>query len=62
MKLFHLLTMVAMPLSVGAQLAVGDEVCVEGFVMDFFCISRGTLFDNPSVVSLANPVRDLCCH
>lgn len=36
---------------------VGDEICVEGFVIDFFCIERGTLFDNPSVVSLANPER-----
>ena len=25
--------------------------------MDFFCIERGTLFDNPSVVSLAEPER-----
>lgn len=38
-------------------LAVGDEICIEGFVMDLFCIKRGTLFDNPSVVTLANPER-----
>ena len=33
----------------------GDEICAEGFVMDFFCINRGTLFDNPSVVTLLDP-------
>lgn len=40
-----------------APLAVGDYVCVEGFVMDIFCIDRGTLLDNPSVVSLVNPEK-----
>jgi hypothetical protein len=38
-----------------AQLEVGQQFCVEGFVMDFFCINRGTLLDNPSVVSLEQP-------
>ena len=36
-------------------LEVGMTACVEGFVMDFFCIDRGTLFDNPSVVTLEGP-------
>lgn len=35
-----------------ADLVVGSEVCIEGYLMDFFCIARGTLFDNPSVVTL----------
>lgn len=38
-----------------AALKVGDTICTEGFVMDFFCIDRGTLFDNPSVRTLENP-------
>ena len=33
------------------------EVCVEGFVMDKFCIDRGTLLDNPSVTTLENPEK-----
>ena len=33
------------------------EVCVEGFVMDTFCIKRGTLLDNPSVKTLENPEK-----
>lgn len=36
---------------------VGDEVCIEGFVMDFFCIDRGTLLDNPTIETLVNPGR-----
>jgi hypothetical protein len=38
-------------------LKVGDKICVEGLVMDFFCIERGTLFDNPSVRTLEDPMR-----
>ena len=38
-----------------AALAVGDTICAEGFVMDFFCINRGTLLDNPSVRTLEDP-------
>jgi len=34
---------------------VGDSVCVEGYVMDNYCIERGTLFDNPTVNTLENP-------
>jgi len=36
-------------------LQAGDTVCVEGYVMDFFCINRGTLLDNPSVRTLEGP-------
>jgi len=38
-----------------AALAVGDTICVEGFVMDFFCINRGTLLDKSSVRTLEGP-------
>eukprot|EP00122_Pirum_gemmata_P014207 Pgem_evm1s13244 len=34
---------------------VGQTVCFEGFVMDVYCIDRGTLFDNPSVNTLGDP-------
>jgi hypothetical protein len=34
----------------------GKEVQVEGLVMDQLCIDRGTLFDNPTVKTLENPV------
>jgi len=38
-----------------AALQAGDTICVEGYVMDFFCINRGTLLDNPSVRTLEGP-------
>jgi len=38
-----------------AALQAGDNICVEGFVMDFYCINRGTLLDNPSVRTLEDP-------
>ena len=34
---------------------VGDEICFEGFIMDSFCIERGTLLDAPTIISLQNP-------
>ncbi len=40
-----------------AALAAGDTICTEGFVMDFFCINRGTLLDNPSVRTLVGPEK-----
>jgi len=40
-----------------AALQAGDTICVEGFVMDFFCINRGTLLDNPSVRTLVGPEK-----
>jgi len=40
---------------VNAALQAGDNICVEGYVMDSFCIDRGTLMDNPSVQTLLNP-------
>lgn len=36
---------------------LGEEVCFEGFVMDNFCIERGTLLDKPEVVTLLGPER-----
>mmetsp|Transcript_69441 Transcript_69441/g.104770 ORF Transcript_69441/g.104770 Transcript_69441/m.104770 type:complete len:391 (-) Transcript_69441:64-1236(-) len=62
MKLLLLLLATASNIkwTVNAQpppLEVGQSFCVEGFVMDFFCINRGTLLDNPSVVSLEEPER-----
>jgi hypothetical protein len=33
------------------------EVCVVGYVMDTFCIDRGTLLDNPSVKTLEHPEK-----
>ena len=39
------------------DLKVGDSICLEGFIMDVYCIERGTLFDNPSVKSLVNPEK-----
>jgi len=40
-----------------AQISNGDVVCAEGYVMDQFCIDRGTLLDNPSVRTLEQPFR-----
>jgi hypothetical protein len=36
-------------------LEVGEQFCVEGFVMDLFCIDRGTLLDRQSVRTLEGP-------
>jgi hypothetical protein len=36
-------------------LEVGAELCVEGFVMDFYCIDRKFLFDRSSIRTLENP-------
>ena len=35
------------------DIAEGDEICVEGYLMDYLCIERGTLVDNPTVESLS---------
>ncbi len=35
-----------------SALQVGDKICVVGYIMDYFCIQRGTLFDNRSVETL----------
>ena len=34
-----------------------DTQCTEWFVMDLYCINRGTLLDAPSVVTLQNPEK-----
>ena len=31
------------------------DVCVVGYVMDTFCIERGTLLDNPALKTLERP-------
>lgn len=36
-------------------LELGNEVTVEGYIMDRFCIDRGTLLDKPRYVTLKNP-------
>lgn len=36
---------------------IGDRICVEGYVMDRFCIDFGTLLDNPGVKTLEGPER-----
>ena len=38
-----------------AALQVGDTICAEGFVMDRFCIDRGTLLDAPTIITLEEP-------
>jgi hypothetical protein len=32
---------------------VGNEICVAGYIMDTYCIERGTLLDNPSIKTLS---------
>jgi hypothetical protein len=41
------------PTKGGVQL--NDIICVEGYIMDWFCIERGTLLDNPSIRALEGP-------
>ena len=43
------------PLPTTPSLMIGDRVCTTGFIMDTFCIERGTLLDNPRVDTLKNP-------
>jgi hypothetical protein len=33
------------------------SICIEGYVMDTYCIEDGVLLDNPSVVTLLNPEK-----
>lgn len=33
------------------------EICFQGYVMDIFCINRGTLLDNPRIKTLERPDR-----
>ena len=37
--------------------AAAEEVCLTAYVMDTYCIDRGTLLDNPSVVTLDHPEK-----
>lgn len=53
MRFIVTLVLLAAQGMVNGQLSVGDTGCVEGFVMDRFCIDRTTLLDNPSVVTLS---------
>ena len=32
-------------------------ICIEGYIMDQYCIDRGTLLDNPSVDTLQEPQK-----
>ena len=36
---------------------VGDQICIEGYVMDVYCIERGTLLDNSRVRTLEGPEK-----
>ena len=46
-----------LPITTASALQVGDNVCAEGYIMDFFCIRRGTLLDNPGTRTLIGPDR-----
>ncbi|CAB9522830.1 expressed unknown protein [Seminavis robusta] len=39
----------------GPDITEGQEICAYGFVMDWFCIDRGTLLDASSIKTLENP-------
>ena len=52
----YLLLLLAAITSLGGANAA-REICVEGFVMDKFCIDRGTLLDKPRVKTLENPEK-----
>lgn len=36
-------------------IAVGDNVCMTGYIMDIFCIELGVLLDNPKITTLKEP-------
>ena len=50
----HALAVIAVLCST-AGMVDGKEVCYLGYIMDTFCIERGTLLDNPKLVTLDNP-------
>ena len=52
-----LIATVLLTLQQPAFAADDDIQCTEGFVMDLFCINRGTLLDDPSVVTLQKPEK-----
>merc|ERR1719201_2967700 len=41
----------------GLAFVACKNVCFEGYVMDRFCINRGTLLDNAKVKTLLNPEK-----
>jgi hypothetical protein len=57
MKAFHnvLLFLLWIITLSSADVMVGDQVCMTGFIMDNFCIERGTLLDDGSVTTMRNP-------
>jgi hypothetical protein len=55
MKLQGLLLPAVLASYSASALEVGENICVEGFIMDFFCIDRGTLLDNQAVRTLEEP-------
>lgn len=52
-NLFYIATLLS-PIYI-ESLKLNQEVCITGYVMDKFCINRGTLLDNPSVTTLEEP-------
>ena len=55
MKLPSLLPLLLSTHPTTANITLNQRVCMTGFIMDTFCIERGTLLDNPSVTTMANP-------
>lgn len=39
-------------ITVKENITIGDVICASGYIMDYFCILRGTLFDNPTLSTL----------
>jgi len=52
--LSSLLLLQAPSFSAAEDLKVGDTICTEGYIMDFFCINRGRLLDS-GLVTLEQP-------
>jgi hypothetical protein len=47
-----------------SSVQVGDEICFEGFVMDEFCIERGTLLDvrRKAACAIVETIHDISYH
>ena len=54
MKLLFSLALALVPATF-AQVQVGDTICVEGYVMDHYCIDNVVLLDNPGKETLKYP-------
>ena len=45
----------ALSLNTASSLEVGDTICVQGYIMDYWCIDNVVMLDNPKLKTLESP-------